>query len=295
MPEASFYRVSCVDPKTGKQRHKQFSLKKYTKEQAEKLATEWKKSIRGTAADVDSSDSEAENTIMPPPAQPVAIDIPHNLDEHMKQFPIEEFDFERDPDKAMNACSFAIIGSSKSGKTTFLKHLLKEHFKDDIKLYMTQSPQADIYNSIRKSTVFVPDYIPEMIKECYKINKGTNNHYPFCVIVDDVVGAKNDKQMTKGLCLYRNSRLSICCVGQDFSMLNATGRANVNNICLFYTNTDNRIEDNIKLFLRSYLPRSLSLEEKIVLYRKLTENHCFLWIDCLNNTIKRCRLSEEDL
>lgn len=283
MPEASFYRVSCVDPSTGKQKHKQFSLKKYTKEQAEKLAEEWKKSIRGDAVEELSSSSDDE--------APKA----NNIDQYVKQFPLEEFDFERNPDKAMNACSFGIIGSSKSGKTTFLKHLLKEHFKDDIKLFMTQSPQADIYNNMRKTTVFCPDYVPEMIKECYRINKDTNNHYPFCVIVDDVVGAKGDKQMTKLLCLYRNSRCSAICVGQDFSMLNPTGRANVNNICLFYSNTDNRIEDNIKLFLRSYLPRSLSMEEKIVLYRKLTEDHCFLWIDCLNNTIKRCKLSEHDL
>jgi hypothetical protein len=134
-----------------------------------------------------------------------------------------------------------------------------------------------------------------MIKECYKINKHTNNKYPFCVIIDDVVGEKNDEQMTKALCLYRNSGLSVCLVGQDFSMLNPVGRANVNNICFFYTNTDNRIEDNIKLFLRSYFPRSLSMEDKILLYRKLTENHCFLWIDCLNNTMKRCKLSPGDL
>lgn len=293
MPEASFYRVSCVDPKTGKQKHKQFSLKKYTKEQAEKMAEEWKKTIRGHN-DVSSSESETE-AVKAVPSQPLALDIPSNIDAYVAQFPIEEFDFERNPDKAMNACSFCIIGSSKSGKTTFLKYLLKEQFKDDIKLFMTQSPQADIYNSIRKSTVFSPEYVPEMIKECYKINKETNNHYPFCVIIDDVVGAKGDKQMTKLLCLYRNSRCSAVCVGQDFSMLNPTGRANVNNICLFYTNTDNRIEDNIKLFLRSYLPRSLSMEEKLILYRKLTEDHCFLWIDCLNNTIKRCRLTAKQV
>jgi hypothetical protein len=75
-------------------------------------------------------------------------------------------------------------------------------------------------------------------------------------------------------------------------MINATGRANVNNICLFWQNTDNRVEENIKDFLRTYLPKNLSMDEKIELYRKLTENHTFLWIDNLNNTIKRCRLGE---
>lgn len=297
MPKFETYRVSCVDPKTGKQKHKQYSLGKYKMEEAVKLGEEWKQSIINNKAHMTHTSPEAmpHTTSESDSSSDSSSDEECDVSRFVSQFPIQEFDFERNPHKAMNACTFGIIGSSKSGKTTFLKYLLKNHFKDDIKLFMTQSPQADIYNSIRKSSVFIPTYIPEMIKDCYKINKETNNHYKFCIIVDDVTDAKNDKQMTKALCLYRNSAVSTCVVGQDFSMLNATGRANVNNICLFYANTDNRIEDNIKLFLRSYFPRSLSMEEKICLYRKLTENHCFLWIDCLNNTIKRCKLDSDDL
>jgi len=207
------------------------------------------------------------------------------------KFPIQKFDFQRDKKAAMNSCSFVIVGSSKSGKTTFLKYLLQEHFQDDLKVFMTQSPQADIYNTVKKDCAFAPTYIPDIIKTCYLINKNTKNHYKFCVVVDDVVGVKNDRQMIKGLCLYRNSAISMCCVGQDAKMLNATGRANVNNVCLFWQNTDNRIEDNIKDFLRTYFPKNLSMDEKIELYRKLTENHTFLWIDNLNNTIKRCKLT----
>lgn len=218
--------------------------------------------------------------------------ISQKVVEASKKFPIVPFDFERDSKKAMNACSFAIIASSKSGKTTFVKYLLKKHFNDDIKLFMTQSPQSDIYSSIRKETAFAPAYIPDMIKTCYTINKSTKNHYKFCVIVDDVYGVKNDRQMGKLLALYRNSGMSGIVVGQDFTMLNALGRANVNNVILGWTNTDNRISENIKLFLRTYFPKTLSEDEKILLYRVLTANHTFLWIDNLNGTIKRFRLSE---
>jgi hypothetical protein len=214
------------------------------------------------------------------------------IEEAIKRFPIEKFDFERDTKKAMNACSFAIVGSSKSGKTTFLKFLLKKHFEDDIKVLMTQSPQADIYNSLKKECAFAPAYIPDIIKTCYLINKNTKNHYPFCCIIDDVVGAKNDRQMTKLLCLYRNSRCSAIVCGQDAKMINPTGRANVNNVCLFWQNTDNRVEDNIKDFLRTYFPKGLTIDEKIELYRRLTADHCFLWVDNLENTIKRCKLME---
>jgi GTPase SAR1 family protein len=213
----------------------------------------------------------------------------------MERFPVQDFHFERDERAAMRACSFAIIGSSKCGKTTFLKFLLRKHFADDLKVFMTQSPQADIYDSIKKDCAFAPAYIPDIIKQCYQINKGTKNHYPFLVIVDDVVGVKQDPQMTNLLCLFRNSALSCCVCGQDLTLLSATGRANVNNTILFAQRTDNRIEDNIKHFLRSYFPRSLSMEEKIELYKRLTADHHFLWIDNLDGIIRRCKLKPGQL
>ena len=213
-----------------------------------------------------------------------------NVDDAIKLFPIKDFAFERDERAAMKACTFAIIGSSKSGKTTFLKYLVKKYFDEEIKILHTQSPQADIYDSIKKECVFCPAYIPDIIKETYKINKETKNHYNFLHIIDDVVGAKNNVQMTRALCLYRNSAISTIVCGQDMMMLNANGRANVNYICLFYTNTDNRIEDNIKAFLRSYFPRALSMDEKIELYKRLTADHSFLFIDNLNSTVTRFKL-----
>jgi GTPase SAR1 family protein len=217
------------------------------------------------------------------------------IEDAMALFPIQEFDFERDERVAMNACSFAIIGSSKSGKTTFLKYLLKKRFEDDIKLFMTQSPAADIYNMVKKDCAFSSAYIPDMIRTCYLINKHTKNHYPFLTVVDDVTNVKNCKQMVKLMCLYRNSRISSIVCGQDAKMLSPTGRANVNYVCLFWQNTMNRCEDNIKDFLRSYFPRNLSMDEKIDLYRKLTEDHSFLFIDNLNNTIKRCKLKQSQI
>jgi GTPase SAR1 family protein len=212
------------------------------------------------------------------------------VDEAVKLFPIKDFTFERDERSAMRACTFAIIGSSKSGKTTFLKHLVKRYFDEEIKILHTQSPQATIYEDIKKECVFCPAYIPDIIKETYKINKDTKNHYNFLHIIDDVIGAKNNIQMTRALCLYRNSGISTMVCGQDLFLLNANGRANVNYVCLFYQNTDNRILENIKTFLRSYFPRSLTEDEKIDLYKRLTADHAFLFIDNLNTTITRFKL-----
>ena len=197
------------------------------------------------------------------------------IEDAMALFPIQEFDFERDERVAMNACSFAIIGSSKSGKTTFLKYLLKKRFEDEILTFMTMSPNAEIYNSIKKNCAFSPAYIPDMIRTQYLINKHTKNHYPFTVVIDDCIGVKHCKQITKLLCLYRNSRISGIICAQDLTLLSPTGRANVNNLCLFWQNTANRVEDNVKNFLRGYFPKNLNLEEKMELYKKLTAEHCF--------------------
>jgi GTPase SAR1 family protein len=195
----------------------------------------------------------------------------------------------------MSACSFACIGSSKSGKTTFIKYLLEKYFKDDIKTLFTQSLHNDIYDGIKKDACIAPGYMPDVVKTMYKINKETKNHYKFMCIMDDLIGAKNDKEMTKLLCLYRNSGMSACVSGQDLTLLSPTGRANVNYVCLFYQNTDARCEDNIKAFLRSYFPRNLSMDEKIDLYKRLTADHHFLMIDNLNNLIFRCRLKASQM
>lgn len=208
----------------------------------------------------------------------------------MALYPVTEFRFERDLRPNMSACSFAVVGSSKSGKTTFIKYLLHVAFQDDIKVLFTQSAHNDIYNSIKKDACLAPGYMPDVVKTMYKINKETKNHYKFLCITDDLLGARNDKEMTKLLCLYRNSGMSAIVSGQDLVMLSPTGRANCNYICMFAQNTSNRIEDNIKNFLRGYFPRSLTMDEKIALYQKLTEDHHFLFLDNLNNTLVRCKL-----
>lgn len=218
-----------------------------------------------------------------------------SLEPYIKQFPIRNFDFDRDKRANMNACSFAVIGSSKSGKTTFIKHLLKSHFADEIKVLFTQSLHNDIYTSMKKDMCVAPGYIPEVIKTCYKINKETKNHYPFLMIIDDLIGARNDKEMTKMLCLYRNSRISAIVSGQDMTLLSPTGRANCNYVCLFYQNSDLRCEMNINHFLRTYFPRNLSMDDKIRLYKELTADHCFLFIDNLNDTMIRCKLKPSQI
>lgn len=217
------------------------------------------------------------------------------IEEAIKMFPIQPFHYERDTKKSMSACSFALVASSKSGKTTLLKTILSKVFRDDIKVLMTQSPSSEIYTTLKKECAFAPTYIPDIIKTCYLVNKNTNNHYKFCIIIDDVVGVKSCRQMTKLMALYRNSNISACVVGQDLTMLNPTGRANVNNIMLGKLNSAGRVEQVVKDFCRFYFPKSLTMEEKCELYNRLTQDHCFLHINALDSTISRIRLTDSQI
>jgi hypothetical protein len=65
---------------------------------------------------------------------------------------------------------------------------------------MSYSMHAPIYEQLQ-NTVEVAGFVPEIIKECYLINKATVNKYPFCIVVDDVVGStvKHSDQLLKAL------------------------------------------------------------------------------------------------
>jgi hypothetical protein len=109
-----------------------------------------------------------------------------------------------DPFKAY---SMVLIASTRAGKSTMLNHIIDKYMKGKINILMTESPNAELYKegSLKKDAIMCPAYIPEIIKECYLINKGTGNKYPFNFIMDDLVGFRSDRQMKKLLTIYRNS------------------------------------------------------------------------------------------
>lgn len=118
---------------------------------------------------------------------------------------------------------------------------------------------------------------------------------PMCWIFDDLAtDGKTSKDMTKLLTIGRNSGMSVILTGQKMNMLNATGRSNVNYVCLFRQNTSTAIEDVIKTYLRPYLPRSCSILDMIEIYKSLTEDHHFIVIDTLNDEAFLTRVDSEE-
>jgi hypothetical protein len=181
------------------------------------------------------------------------------------------------------AYSFLFLGSTRSGKSTLMEHLISRYIKG-VNILMTESPAGDLYssnNSFKKSCIMAPMFMPNIIKLAYKINKNTSNHYQFNFIVDDMVSGKNNSQLKKALTIYRNSRIGIMISSQSLTLaLDKTSRSNVNFIFLMRCNNDDLIRDIIKAYLSSWFPSDLKMDDKIKLYKEYTKNYHFI---CINN------------
>lgn len=201
--------------------------------------------------------------------------------------PDEEFKLKL---SAKGGNSIAMIGSTRSGKSTALAHILDKYFKKHIAVLMTNSPQADIYKSM-KHCIQSPQYIPKVLKDMYAINRETGNHYDFLTILDDVVtGVKFDKEILKLLTIYRNSDMSAIITAQAVTLLNSAGRTNINFVLLFKLNSDEQIEKCVKFYLSSYFPAGMKMLDKIRYYRAATEDHHFFVVDTLNGGVYRTKI-----
>jgi len=195
---------------------------------------------------------------------------------------------------ARRVYSFLVLGSTRSGKSTMIDHILKNFCSNKISILMTESPNADAYKSetYRKGTIMCPGWHDSIIKDAYKLNKATNNHYMFNFILDDIVSAKHSKTLKSLLTVMRNSQIGCIISGQGATMLPPIARSNVNIILLGRVNNDFEAESIVKNFLTSFFPSGMTMVNKIKQYRELTKDHKFI---CLNNLNDEVFITKLDL
>jgi len=195
------------------------------------------------------------------------------------------------PDKATGGCSILMIGSTRCGKTTALKHILDTYFPKHMGAIFSESARAPAYQDMKYPLLPLSScFIPDLIKDSYLINRELKNHYPFLYVLDDCPLVKNDKQLLKMLTIYRNSNVSAITCMQSPTLLNPTCRSNFNFVLLFHQNTTAQSEAVIKCFLRGYFPEGWTYEKKIEWLNHMTADHHFIFIDNLNSTIFRCKI-----
>jgi len=204
----------------------------------------------------------------------------------MSKIPDEEFDIEL-PDQKTGGCSFAIVASTRAGKTTLMKHIIEEFFKKHLTVLMSNSIHAEIYKEI-DGVIKSPVFSPKIIKEAYEINRKCHNHYPFLYILDDIVTAKFDKELLKLFTIYRNSGLSCIINVQSPMLLNTASRGNINFMVLGKLNSEEMIEKVIRMYLMTSLEGKMT--EKVLMYKKLTEGHHFILVNNITGDIFRFKI-----
>jgi len=191
------------------------------------------------------------------------------------------------PEQKTGGASFCLMGSTRSGKTTLLKYILKHFFNKHTKILMSNSIHAPIYKEI-DDCIKSPVYSHKVVKEGYEINRKTNNHYRICYILDDVVDKKNDKELLKLLTIYRNSGLSTIISLQSPILMNTAGRGNINFVCLGKMNSDENIEKCVRMYLMSFLKGRI--DDKIRQYKILTEDHYWFMVNNLTGEVYRFKI-----
>lgn len=169
--------------------------------------------------------------------------------------------------------STVIFGSSKAGKSTLLMKLYKQYYKDFATVLFTENPQLLMYKD--RKLIISPALFGDVIRDMHRINKGTKNKYNMCCLLDDIVDQKENVLVRKLILILRNSNISSIVSLQSTKLLSKTNRGSVNNYIFFKFNTDEMIEEVIRLFLSSYLKGKM--DEKIRMYKKMTQNHQFIY------------------
>ena len=208
--------------------------------------------------------------------------------------PIQNIDTIDFPDNKFG-CSFLLLGSTRSGKSTLINYLYDRYFKKNITVLMSNSLQSDAYKFVKKHTVCSDHYHSDVVKSMYNINHTLNNHYQFAIILDDVSHIRYDKQYQRLLTIYRNSRISCIVSAQSLMMQDKTCRSNINFVMLGRLNSDSAIETIIKEYLISKFPRNINMTEKVFLYRQLTENHWWILIDNISGVCFRTKLTPQQI
>ena len=150
----------------GIQYSKCFNSNHYTKEELDEQILRFKQWIQSGKPHKEFQiikSFKALNPINPPPEEKKG----HFENKHISTLKLPE-------NKAM---SFAVIGSTRSGKSYALCHIWEKVFKKHITALMTLSGHGDIYKPFHKKAVIVDGFQPELVDEALSINKATKNHY----------------------------------------------------------------------------------------------------------------------
>ncbi len=137
--------------------------------------------------------------------------------------------------------TYAIVGKSFSGKTTFIVNQLNSLTEDEIRMYnaiifFTESanaePLADLSSLAKEKMILTDRFCPKILQVLKKLNDSTHNKFKFLVIFDDILQLRG-MLLTKCILTLRNSNISTVISIQYEKLMNPAQRSSVHNMYLF--------------------------------------------------------------
>ena len=142
--------------------------------------------------------------------------------------------------------TFAMIGKSKSGKTTFIVNQLNRMKESEVEGYniivffttsLHANPLKDLAPHVRKRMVMVGRFVPKILQVMKRINDETNNRFKFLVIFDDILKLRGDL-MSECILTLRNSNISTVISMQYVKLMSPAQRDSVHNLYIFNLKTE---------------------------------------------------------
>ena len=213
---------------------------------------------------------------------------------------IDRLDFTRFYNPPFTA---ALMGSTRSGKTTFLNYYVPKIAKKFDIIFLFSNSLKTNYEDIKKlpniytSTAYNEDIIKEMSiiqeKTSYKDGVKDDERLQILVIIDDEIDNKNAKFVEKLFCIMRNSNFSTIFSGQTYTFMKKSARNNINYLFLFKQNSMLAYEELYKIFFNGVIESKLGLPTKTPKYQAIavgkdflseyTKNHNIIFLDILDD------------
>jgi len=190
--------------------------------------------------------------------------------------------------------TFALLASSKAGKTTLIKYLFDKYYNNEeyISCLFSINSHVPLYDDFSIKISNVNNRTLSVINTEHYINKNTRNHYKFFNVFDDCLNVREKRLLNDLILTYRNSNMSSLISLQYPKLLTPGMRANVNHVLCGRFNNDEVIEQVIKIWFKSLFTKLgyLSMPSMINFYKKMTDNHGFIYFNTLNGDTEFIKL-----